>query len=125
MRNSHCPASPLGCGQSWSGVEAPFQLAIDTRHFQPRLQLPILQNVPKPDAAKYNPDPEHLRRLVDATGLSQVKAAERIGVSQRTMRAWLAGDQTFPYTAQFALEALATSKAGTGPSRRKRKEGHA
>jgi len=69
--------------------------------------------MPKPDAARHNPDPDHLRKLVDATGLSQVKAAERIGVSDRTMRAWLAGDQTFPYTAQYALEALAGKASAT------------
>ena len=59
-----------------------------------------------PDSGKYNPDPTYLRQLLTASGLSRVEAAERIGVSPRTMRAWLAGDEAFPYAAQYALERL-------------------
>jgi DNA transposition AAA+ family ATPase len=66
--------------------------------------------VSKPNAENFNPNPKYLRKLVEASGLSQVRAAKRIGVSDRTMRAWLAGDQDFPYTAQYALEQLAKSK---------------
>jgi predicted transcriptional regulator len=65
----------------------------------------------KPNAARHDPRPEYLRALVDKTGLSQRAAAERIGISARLMRYYLALDageaRTAPYPVQFALEALA------------------
>ncbi len=63
-----------------------------------------------PNAEDHNPDPDYMRSLVEASGLSQRKAAAQIGVGERTMRAWLAGDQSFPYAAQYAMEQLAKRK---------------
>lgn len=68
----------------------------------------------KPNAASHNPDPAYLRGLLDAAGLSQRKAAEVLGISDRVMRYYLS-DQTSdkyrpaPYPVQFALECLARS----------------
>jgi DNA transposition AAA+ family ATPase len=62
----------------------------------------------KPDFSKHNPDPEYIRSLVVASGLSQVAAARQIGISDRTMRHYLAGQYAVPYPVQFALERLVT-----------------
>ncbi len=63
----------------------------------------------KPDISKYNPDPQYLRDLLECAGLTQRKAAELIGVSERSFRDYLNGNHKSkaPYTVQFALEALA------------------
>jgi len=65
----------------------------------------------KPDATLHKPDAAYLRSLVKACGLTQAKAAEAIGISERTMRNYLSQDQaTFrpaPYTVQYTLEQLA------------------
>ena len=61
----------------------------------------------RPDATHHNPAPARLRALVDASGLSQRAAAQRIGISERVMRYYLAGDRPAPYPVQFALESLA------------------
>ena len=64
----------------------------------------------KPDADNHNPDPDYLRGLVERAGLSQREAAERVGVSDRMMRYYLAyGDENrpCPYSVQFVLESLA------------------
>ena len=60
-----------------------------------------------PDASKAIATGAHLRSLVHATGLSQAKCAERIGVDPRTMRRYLAGDVRIPYAVEFAVECLA------------------
>ena len=63
-----------------------------------------------PDSSKWNPDPAHLRGLIEKSGLSQRQAAFRIGIGERTMRLYLAtsGRQDkAPYPVQFALECLA------------------
>ena len=65
----------------------------------------------KPDASKHDPRPEYLRALVDRTGLSQRATAERIGISDRLLRYYLApeisGDRRVaPYPVQYALEQL-------------------
>jgi hypothetical protein len=64
----------------------------------------------KPDAANHNPDPDYLRGLIDRAKLSQREAAERVGVSDRMMRYYLAyGDENrpCPYAVQYLLERLA------------------
>ncbi len=66
--------------------------------------------VAKPDATKYDPNPKYLRKLVDSSGLSQRQCAATIGVDERTMRAWLAGDRAFSYPIQYAMEQLAKGK---------------
>ena len=47
-----------------------------------------------------------MRALVAESGLSQRKAAEAIGHSERTMRYWLSGRHSFAYSVQYALEEL-------------------
>lgn len=64
----------------------------------------------KPDASKHNPDPEYLRSLVLAAGLSQRACAERIGIGDRLMRYYLSGEREAPYPVQFALECLQTDE---------------
>lgn len=67
----------------------------------------------KPDITKYNPDFTYLRQLIDKIGISQREAARRIGVSERSMRSYLADPSKAktadkcPYPVQFTLEALA------------------
>jgi len=62
-----------------------------------------------PDSSRHNPAPAYLRELIERSGLSQIKAAHRIGVKRRLMREYLRhdGDTDAPYTVQFALEQLA------------------
>jgi len=52
---------------------------------------------------EYNPDPTHVRALLEKAGLSQRRAAKVLLVSDRTMRHWCAGTVKIPYTAQLAL----------------------
>ena len=71
----------------------------------------------KPDASRHNPDPSYLRGLLEQAGLSQRKAAELLGMSDRNMRYYLADEgspahKPAPYPVQFALECLATCKEG-------------
>lgn len=62
----------------------------------------------KPDAQTlYNTEPTYLRGLIAAAGISQREAARRLGCSDRSIRYWISGGEKIPYTAQFALEALA------------------
>ena len=60
----------------------------------------------KPNPDDHYPDPDYLRSLIEAAGLSQRAAAEAIGIGERTMRYYLSGDRTAPYPVQFALESL-------------------
>lgn len=65
----------------------------------------------RPDATLAKPDADYMRALVKASGLTQVQAAEAIGVSERAMRNYLskaAGKYIAPpYPVQYALEQLA------------------
>lgn len=61
----------------------------------------------RPDATSHDPRPEYLRALLDQAGLSQREAARQIGISERVMRYYVAGERTAPYPVQFALENLA------------------
>lgn len=62
----------------------------------------------KPDArTSYNTSPVYLRLLIERAGISQREAARRLGCSDRAIRYWLAGQEAIPYSAQYALEALA------------------
>ena len=61
----------------------------------------------KPDATLHNPSPDYLRALIEKAGISQREAARRLGVDERQMRRFLAGDYDAPYPVQFCLEALA------------------
>lgn len=62
----------------------------------------------RPDASKHDPRPDYLRALLHQAGLSQREAARRVGVSERVMRYYVAGDRLAPYPVQFALEVLAS-----------------
>ena len=69
-------------------------------------------NRPTPDATLHNPDPRYLRSLVAQTELTQREIARRIGISERTLRTFLAdrGAATAgsaPYAVQYCLEVLA------------------
>lgn len=62
----------------------------------------------KPDASRHNPDPRYLRGLLDRAGLSQRKAAELLGITDRAMRYYLspvASDsyRAAPYPVQFGV----------------------
>ena len=63
----------------------------------------------KPDASNYNPSRDYLLSLIQQAGLTQRSAAQRIGVSERSMRDYLnpAHKSKAPYPVQFALECLA------------------
>lgn len=68
-----------------------------------------------PNADKHNPDPAHLRDLIDQAQLSQRGAARLLGISERMMRYYLIdaeadGHRPAPYLVQFALEALARGR---------------
>ena len=70
-----------------------------------------------PDATRHNPSPDYLRELIARSGHSIRAAARQIGVGERTMRQYLAGQRTHadgsvtpcvaPYPVQYALERLA------------------
>lgn len=67
-----------------------------------------------PDATRHNPDPLYLRQLLQAAGLNQQQAAERLGITSRAVRYYLsdadsAGYRPAPYLVQFALERLAAA----------------
>lgn len=61
----------------------------------------------KPDATLHNPDPQYIRSLLAAAGLSQEAAARQVGISGRAMRNYVSGERDAPYSVQFALESLA------------------
>lgn len=46
---------------------------------------------------------KQLQRLLDAAGLSQRGAAKAIGISERQMRRYVAGDAAVPKFIEFAL----------------------
>lgn len=58
------------------------------------------------DASKLSNDPDHIRKLIDATGMTQKEAAAAIGVGHRTLVDWLGGKIKWSYPAQYALECL-------------------
>lgn len=65
----------------------------------------------RPNAEHYNPDPAYLRELIQRSGLNQRVAAERLAISPRMLRYYLAEAGTdkhmdAPYLVQFGLECL-------------------
>lgn len=69
----------------------------------------------KPDSSKHNPDPRYLRGLLDSAGISQRRAAEMIGISDRAIRYYLLDEanekyRPAPYPVQFAIESLVESR---------------
>jgi lambda repressor-like predicted transcriptional regulator len=80
----------------------------------------------KPDATTlHDPDPIRLRKLMAKAGVTMAQAAERCGVSLRTMERYLnrkaleRGDW-IPYPLQFALEELCRESSGPPPRTRRR-----
>lgn len=59
-----------------------------------------------PDASRYNPSPDYIRGLIQSIPLSQREIARRIGVSDRYIRALVAGSRECSYPIQFCLECL-------------------
>ena len=58
-----------------------------------------------PDANRHNPDHAYLRGLLLVAAVSQREAARRIGVSERTMRYYLAGARDGQAVARLMREA--------------------
>lgn len=44
-----------------------------------------------------------LQKLLDSAGLSQRGAAKEIGINERTMRKYVAGESEIPKTVEYAL----------------------
>lgn len=68
----------------------------------------------KPDPNEHYPEPDYLRYLIEAAGLSQRAAAKAIKISERAMRYYLSGERECPYPVQFALEALTVEDRNDG-----------
>ncbi len=47
--------------------------------------------------------PAQLQKLLDRAGLSQRGAAKAIGINERTMRKYIAGEHHIPLVIEFAL----------------------
>ena len=61
----------------------------------------------KPHAQKYyNDDPQYIRSLIEQSGFTQREVARRIGISERTLRKYLAQEYRHPYSIQYAIEQL-------------------
>lgn len=70
----------------------------------------------QPDASRHDPRPEYIRALVERSGLPQVDAAARIGITARALRYYIRGQRPArgggtqpclaPYPVQYALERL-------------------
>ena len=67
-----------------------------------------------PDSALHNPDVHYIRGLVEVIGISQRKAADVLGINERTLRHYLdpKHSNTAPYAIQFALECMAVKMLG-------------
>lgn len=69
-----------------------------------------------PDVRFHRPnDGPYLSELVTRAGMSVNRIADLIGVSSRTLRYALKGEAALPYTAQYALEALAHHQSQQEP----------
>ncbi len=62
-----------------------------------------------PDASLHVTDPAYLRELLKQAGLSQRRAAFKLGLNERTMRYYCAGKpgHEIPYVVQYAMEMAA------------------
>jgi hypothetical protein len=54
-----------------------------------------------------------LQKLLDLAGLSQRGAAKEIGINERTMRKYVAGESEIPRTVEFALRWVVQQKRAT------------
>jgi len=60
--------------------------------------------------SKVNDESNHLRSLIAKTGNLYVEVAEYLGVNERTLYRWLAGQSRIPYSVIRALELLTKDK---------------
>lgn len=60
----------------------------------------------RPDAQMHNQDPKYFASLVKSTGMPVTKLAKLIGHDDRTIRRWMSGERSFPYSAQFIVECI-------------------
>lgn len=65
----------------------------------------------KPDARYHDPDPDYLKGLIKAAGVSRRRAAQLIGMSDAGLKNYLrqVSDPLYrpaPYAVQYALECL-------------------
>lgn len=51
-----------------------------------------------------------LQKLLDRAGLSQRGAAKAIGINERTMRKYVAGEAPIPVTVEYALRWVESQK---------------
>lgn len=70
---------------------------------------------PEPNTADHDPRPAYLRAMIAALGMTQIEAAQLLGVSPRMMREYLADEDAAnrtaaPYLVQYALECTAHSR---------------
>ena len=54
--------------------------------------------------------PTQLSRFLEQHGLSQRGAAKALGIGERTMRRYIAGDLPVPRTVEYALRWIASQK---------------
>ena len=68
-----------------------------------------------PNAATHNPDPDYLRGLIAASGVSINECAKRCGVSKSNFKQWLDSKHPSeaPYAIQFCLEVLSQNSQET------------
>jgi DNA transposition AAA+ family ATPase len=62
--------------------------------------------------------PKQLQRFLDEHGLSQRGAAREIGIGERTMRSYIAGDLPVPRTVEYALRWVASQPRSKDQGRR-------
>lgn len=63
---------------------------------------------------KKQTDADRLRDLLEAAGLSQRGAARELGIDERTMRRYVAGDAAVPRVIFLAVERLRDSPPARG-----------
>jgi hypothetical protein len=91
------------------------------RIIDPRAKSPYNDPVRLPKPECYRPEPDYMRTLVERSGMSQRRCARLLCVDERTMRGWILGERSFPYSAQFTMEALADAGAKQSKTKRQRK----
>lgn len=64
----------------------------------------------KMEKMKKTVESEHLRALIEKTGNLYVEVADYLGVNERTLYRWLAGQSRIPYSVIRALELLTKDK---------------
>jgi hypothetical protein len=58
--------------------------------------------------------PKQLQKFLDDNGMSQRRAAKEIGIHERTMRLYIAGELPVPRAIEFALRWLASQRKQDG-----------